>query len=66
MPALDLGTVRRTLTYIRDDIARVPGMERAADLLGSVIAEVDTAGRRHLVAPTRSLIDARGFQRRGH
>jgi hypothetical protein len=46
-PLVDLGTIRETLAYIRDDLARVPGLERAAEMIGSALAELEThEGRR--------------------
>jgi len=30
-PLIDLGTVREMVAYIRDDLRRVPGLERATD-----------------------------------
>ena len=33
VPLVDFDTIRETLIYIRDDIQRVPGMEKAADRL---------------------------------
>ena len=41
-PMIDLGTVRETLAYIRDDLQRVPGLERAAELLGSALDRKST------------------------
>jgi hypothetical protein len=46
-PLVDLGTIRETLAYIRDDLARVPGLERAAEMIGSALGELEaTEGRR--------------------
>jgi hypothetical protein len=43
VPLVDLGTVRDTLAYIRDDFQRVPGLERAAELIDSACR--DPVGR---------------------
>jgi hypothetical protein len=45
---VDLGTIRETLAYIRDDLARVPGLERAAEMIGSALGELETAEGRRL------------------
>jgi hypothetical protein len=42
-PAVDLSTVRETLTYMRDDARSVPGLESLAQSLDEAIAEVDAA-----------------------
>lgn len=66
VPLIDLGTVREMLAYIRDDLQRVSGLERAVDLLSSVLAEVDVAERRRLATVPRSIMDARLLPRRRH
>lgn len=66
VPAVDLGTVREVLGFIRDDLQRVPGLERAAELLSSALAEVDTAARRRLAPVSGSIMDARQLRRRRH
>ena len=43
VPLVDFETIRETLTYIRDDIQRVPGMEKAADRLTAALAMGDHA-----------------------
>ena len=48
VPLVDLGTIRETLAYIRDDLARVPGLERAAEIVGSALAELGAAEDRRL------------------
>jgi len=48
VPLVDLETIRETLVYIRDDIQRVPGLERAAEGLTTVLAEIAAAGHRRL------------------
>lgn len=65
-PMIDLGTVRETLAYIRDDLQRVPGLERAAELLGSALAEIDAVDRRRLAPIPRSVLEARLLARRRH
>lgn len=42
-PAIDLSTVRETLTYMRDDARSVPGLEAVAASLDDAIQEVETA-----------------------
>lgn len=45
-PQIDLSTVRDTLTYMHDDAARVPGLERLKDALAAAIREAETAERK--------------------
>ena len=61
---LDLGTVRDTLAYMRDDFLRVPGLEHAAELLSHALAEVDAADRRRLAPVPYSVLQARLLARR--
>jgi hypothetical protein len=42
VPLIDLGTVRDTLAYIRDDLQRVHGLECAAELIAAALAEIQT------------------------
>ncbi len=65
-PLVDFETIRETLTYIRDDIQRVPGMEKAADRLTAALAEIAAAERRRLAPISHSVIDARLVLRRKH
>lgn len=44
-PALDLTTVRDTLDYMREDVARVPGLERVAAALEDALIEIEVAER---------------------
>jgi hypothetical protein len=48
VPLVDLGTLMETLAYIRDDLQDLPGFERAAELVGSALAELEAADRRQL------------------
>ena len=61
---LDLGTVRDTLAYMRDDFLRVPGLEHAAELRAQALAEVDAADRRRLAPVPYSVLQARLLARR--
>lgn len=63
VPLVDLGTIRETLAYIRDDLARVPGLEQAAELIASALGELKTAERRRL---PQSILDACRRPRRRH
>ena len=63
VPLIDLGAVRETLAYIRDDLQRVPGLERAAELVASALGEIRAAERRRL---PRSILDAWLMPRRRH
>lgn len=42
-PAVDLTTVRDTLAYMKDDMERVPGLERVAAALNEALVEIDRA-----------------------
>ncbi len=66
VPLVDLDTIRETLIYIRDDIQRVPGLEKAADRLTAALAEFAAAERRRLAPISHSVIDARLVLRRKH
>ena len=66
VPLVDLGSVRETLAYIREDLQRVPGLERAAEHLVSALAEVEAADRRRLAPIPRSVLEARLRARRRH
>ncbi len=66
VPLIDLGTVRETLACIRDDFQRVAGLQRAAELIGSALAEIEAAERRRLAPIPRSVLDMRLLTRRRH
>lgn len=42
-PVVDLGTVRETLSYMKDDMQRVPGLERVASAIEATLKEIDRA-----------------------
>ncbi|MEO1207705.1 MAG: hypothetical protein AAFV45_15365 [Pseudomonadota bacterium] len=42
-PSLDLATVRDTLSYMRDDMRRIPALARAADALDDALVELTVA-----------------------
>ena len=65
-PLIDLGTVRDTLAYIRDDFQRVPALARAAELIGVVLGEIEAAERRRLAPIPRSVLEMRRHPRRKH
>jgi hypothetical protein len=66
VPLIDLGTVCDTLAYIRDDLQRVPGLESAAEFIGSALCEVVAAERRRLAPIPRSVLETRLLPRRKH
>jgi hypothetical protein len=66
VPLIDLETIREALVYIRDDIKRVPGYERAAEALTTALSEIAVAERRRLAPQFLSLIDTRALPRRKH
>jgi hypothetical protein len=64
VPLVDLGTVRETLACIRDDFQRVAGLQRAAELIGTALAEIEAAERRRLAPIPASVLDMRRPARR--
>ena len=66
VPLIDLGTVRDVLGCIRDDLQRVPALERAAELIGAAVAELQAAERRRLAPVPRSILDNRLLRSRKH
>ncbi len=66
VPLIDLGTVRDVLGCIRDDLQRVPALERAAELIGAAVAELQAAERRRLAPVPRSILDSRLPRSRKH
>jgi hypothetical protein len=63
VPLVDLGTLKETLAYIRDDLADLAGFERAAALVGSALEELKAAD---LSGLPRSIIDAKRRPRHRH
>ena len=65
IPMIDLETVRETIAYIRDDLARVRGLEAAHAALGQALEELRAhdAGRQSL---PRGILAARFLRRPGH
>ena len=66
IPLVDLDAIRETLVYIRDDLQRAPGLDRAAERLTAALAEITDAERRRLAPISHSVIDARLLLRRKH
>lgn len=42
-PQIDLSTMRETLLYMHDDMARTPGLEKLRDALAAAIKETEAA-----------------------
>ena len=63
---VDLDTMRETLMYIRDDMRRVPGLEKAVDRLTAALGEIAAAEARRLSPMTESFIKVRLPLRRKH
>jgi len=42
-PQIDLTTLRETLIYMHDDMARVPGLEKLRDALALALEETEAA-----------------------
>jgi hypothetical protein len=66
VPLVDLETIRETLLYIRDDIRRVPGLEKAAERLTATLAEIAAVERRRMAPLFGSGIHASLLPRRKH
>jgi hypothetical protein len=66
IPLVDLDIVRETLSYIRDDIRRVPGLEKAADRVTAALAEIADYEGRRLSPLSQSRIEVRIPLRRKH
>lgn len=62
-PQIDLSTVRETLHYMHDDMARAPGMEKLRDALALAIKEADAAEQAATMKVT-NILDARFLPRR--
>lgn len=64
-PAIDLRTVRETLMYMRDDMGRVPGLEKASEALDKAITEIDkaqaSAAPRARITPTMARFLPRSY-----
>jgi len=63
VPLVDLGTLKETLAYIRDDLQDLAGFERAAELVDSALKELKAADRSGL---PRSIIEANLRPRHRH
>ena len=63
---VDLDVIRETLSYIRDDMRRVPGLEKAVERLSATLREISAAESRRLSPLTHSLIKVRLPLRRKH
>lgn len=62
-PQIDLSTLRETLLYMHDDMARAPGLEKLRDALALALKEVDAAEAGAHQKPA-SIINARFLPRR--
>lgn len=63
-PHIDLSTMRETLLYMHDDMARTPGLERLRDALAAAIAETEAAEQGARKAPMVVPFSARFLPRR--
>ena len=64
-PAIDLSTVRKTVAYMRGDMARVPGLEKIAAALEVAIKEIDAVDTRpRVVNITDSVLRSRFLPRK--
>jgi len=62
---IDLGMLRETLDFIRSDLERVTGLERASELLAAAASEIAAVERQRLPIP-RSILASRPPPRRRH
>lgn len=63
-PLNDLDTLRDALAGIHANLKRVPGMELAAELIETALAEIALVERRRLTSLPRNLLDPRGYGRK--
>jgi hypothetical protein len=63
---VDLAPMRETLALIRDDLQRLSGLQRAAELVGAALADIELAERRRLLPIPCSLLEGRRPARRRH
>lgn len=54
-PQIDLSTLRETLAYMHDDMARAPGLEKLRDALALAIKEAEAAEQGSPAAPFAAL-----------
>jgi len=66
VPLIDLGIVRDTLAYIRDDFRHVPALERARELIAEALVEIRLVERGRLEPIPRSVLERRLLPRRKH
>lgn len=62
-PTLDLTTVRETLSYVHEDVSRVPGLEKVAAALQVTLDEIAHAERSHSGPVIGTVMAARFFPR---
>lgn len=62
-PQIDLSTLRETLLYMHDDMARAPGLERLRDALAIAVKEAEAAEALARSKVT-SIVNARFLPRR--
>ena len=65
-PLNDLVTLRDILAGIHADLRRVPGMETAAGLVETALAEIAAVEKRRLTHFPRALFDSRFRGRHNH
>ena len=63
-PAIDLSTVRDTISMMKEDADRVPNLARVAAALGSVLTEIELAERSAAPVPLMRFNSARFLPRR--
>ena len=64
-PSIDLSTVRKTVAYMRGDMARVPGLEKLTAALDAAIKEIDAVDTRpRVVNITDSVLRSRFLPRK--
>ncbi|MGD9669534.1 MAG: hypothetical protein AB7U75_10820 [Hyphomicrobiaceae bacterium] len=62
-PHIDLSTLRETLLYMHDDMARAPGLEKLRDALALALKEAEAA-EASARARSPNIINARFLPRR--
>ena len=65
-PNIDLSTARETLTYVHDDMKRVPELQKVAAALEDAMREMDRAEAANPRRIGRNVITASRFMRFKH
>ena len=54
-PGIDIGTIRETLAYMRDDLRAAPNLAKVGSALEAALAEIDAVSAARAPASTRAV-----------